>query len=151
MRALTNTLLAAASLLLAFDAGAAGLAQRTQLYVGTQANCNAGVVATDQRQVRCADRAVGHTIDAASAWPRKAFVEVFAGTTAGVNAGIVTADRHDGGGSTRSIGYLARKHMPGAERLFVGIGACNQGVVTDDRRYRGCETKDIGYTLPQKY
>jgi hypothetical protein len=142
-------LCASVLLTLASDAGAAELVKKTQLYVGTQGNCNASVVATNDRHLRCAIRPVGHTIAAATALPPSDFVEVFAGTTAGVNEGVVTADKHYAGGSTSSIGYLSRKHLPGSKRLFVGSGACNNGVVTDNRRHLGCETKDLGYAIPE--
>lgn len=125
------------------------LVRKMELYTGIQGECNAGVVTTEPNHLNCTTKAIGFTIDDASAAPSDAFVEVLVGNTGGKNAGVVTTSANHNGGATEPIGYLSKNPVSKGTKLYIGTqGGCNAGVVTTSNQHKNCSTKFLGYTMP---
>jgi hypothetical protein len=119
----------------------AGGGEGTPLYVGTQAECNAGIVTVDPAFRRCATAPLGATLGDGGDRGETALYVVLAPRDA---AGVVTTNPHHLGGQTRPIGFLAPRGSAGAP-LYVGTGQeCNAGVVSSNPRHLGCATAAIG-------
>lgn len=113
----------------------------TPLYVGTQADCNAGIVTVDPAFRHCATAPLGATLGGGGGGGETALYVVLAPRAA---AGVVTTNPHHLDGTTRPIGFLAPRGAAGAP-LYVGTGQeCNAGVVSSNPSHLGCSTAPIG-------
>ncbi len=116
-------------------------AEGTPLYVGTQADCNAGIVTVDPAFRRCATTPLGATLGDGGGRGETALYVVLAPRA---EAGVVTTNRHHLDGKTRPIGFLAPRGSAGMP-LYVGTAQeCNAGVVSSNPRHLGCPTAAIG-------
>jgi hypothetical protein len=121
--------------------------KKTLLYVGTGA-ANNGVCTTNVLHMNDTTRQFGYTIDDYSAQPRDQFVEAFVGAATN-NLDVVSRDANYNYGATNSIGFLALNAIvPGAQKLYVGIGPHQNGVVTPNQLHLNEATNFFGYALP---
>jgi hypothetical protein len=127
------------------------LQKGTQLFVGTQPNCNAGVVTTNPNHMNCTTKPIGFSVDGAGATPAGNFAAVFVGNQPNVNDGVASTNPHHLNGSTAPIGFLSKIPTEGGTKLFVGnVQNCNAGVLTTNTNHLNCATSFVGYTLPQQ-
>jgi hypothetical protein len=119
----------------------------TKLYVGTQANCNAGVVTTNPNHLGCQTQFIGYTVNV-KMQSRFRLTPLYVGVQGFVNAGVVSSNKTHLNGATRFIGYSTIEIFKGTLLLEGTKHNCNAGVVSTNPRHLNCATKFIGWTLP---
>ncbi len=123
------------------------LVRHTKLYVGTRAECNAGVVTTNPRHLNCETRFIGYTVNLRMR-DNARVTALYVGVQELVNAGVVSSNRTHLNGATRFIGYSTTEIYEGTLLLEGTKAQCNAGVVTTNPLHLKCATKYIGWTLP---
>jgi hypothetical protein len=118
------------------------------LYVGLDANCNAGEVTMALGQKNCSNLPIGHSA-------KEGDIQLYWGTTDYRNRGMATIRPSFLGGQTAPLGFtLNHKPDPTAIELFVVLAGrfpncdANAGQVTVSSSQLGCDTRSIGWILP---
>ena len=116
----------------------------TQLYVGTVAGCNLGLVTTKPDFRSCATKPIGWTVGQNSSSDRRG-AGLFVGTGACNHDEATTAEKYKGC-ETRWIGWSLVQPNAASAALFSGKPPCLEAgqVVTDASPCRG---RLIGFTL----
>ena len=115
-----------------------------ELFVGTEPNCNSGVVTTVARYRDCATAPIGTT---ALIRPSGNSPPLYVSTAAGSSAGVVTNNPHHLDGPTKPIGFLLPVGSGGVP-LFIGTQAgCNASVASTNPTHLNCSSMPLGATL----
>ncbi|MDD2871874.1 MAG: fibrinogen-like YCDxxxxGGGW domain-containing protein [Candidatus Gracilibacteria bacterium] len=106
------------------------------LFIGTKANCNAGVVSTNKNHLNCSTNFIGYS-------SKTGDTALYVGTKAYCNAGVLTTNPNHLNCPTQLVGYAK---STGDTQLYVGTqNGCNAGVVTTNPNHLNCTTTSIGY------
>ena len=126
------------------DRGRSAPARGVELFVGTQPDCNAGVVTNDAHYLGCATAPIGSTsADRLTENSAPLYVSI----AAGPNAGVVTNNPHHLDAATKPIGFLLPVGSDGVS-IFIGTQAgCNASVASTNPTHLNCRSAPLGATL----
>ncbi|MBR0802854.1 hypothetical protein JQ636_04820 [Bradyrhizobium japonicum] len=117
---------------------------KTQIFVGTTPNVNAGEASTNPTHKKGATKSVGFAIADGAA----AGTPLYVGKTPNVNAGIITTKPTFRGQTAEPIGYAVKTDAAkaGDIKLYEGpAGTPCDGVVSDYERHLNCSMQFFGY------
>lgn len=114
------------------------------LFVGTEPNCNAGILTTDPRFGGCATMPIGSTLASRSASSGPA---LYASLADGPSAGVVTSNPGHLNAPTKPIGFLLPRGSEGTP-VYVGtVSGCNAGVASTNPTHLNCSGSFLGVAL----